>query len=416
MKKIYTSIDIGSDNIKIMVCEVYKNVYNVLAVSSVKTQGIKRGLIVNADEVIVTIKQCLKKTEEMLGVKVNKVIATIPSYFTNFTLVEGYTTISNNEKEVNGNDVVRALQGAVYNKLTQEKELVTIIPLEFALDDKRGIKDPKGMIGSKLDVKAVMITAPKKNIYSVVSVLESVGLEVIDITLGAIGDYYELKTTKTDELVGAIINIGAETTNISIFNKGIIIRNEVLNIGGKNIDNDIAYIYKLSKDDGKEIKEKFAVASKRYTQVNDIYTVINLNNEELKLNQYEISEVVTSRIVEILKLAKKQINLLTNKQIDYIIITGGTTEIPGFQLLAEEVLGATIIVANMKTIGIRHNKYSTLLGTIKFFNDKLLLRGKDYSMFNNEQTQDIVSVRKRLLNFSNDSVIGKVFGYFFDNN
>jgi len=416
MKKIYTSIDIGSDNIKMLVCEVYKNTYNVLAVSSVKSKGIKKGLIVNADEVIITIKECLKDIEEMLGVKVNKVIAAIPSYFADFTLVEGYTTITNDEKEVKGNDIVRALQSSVYNKLAKGKELVAITPLEFGLDDKRGIKDPKGMVGSKLDVKAVMITTPKKNIYSVVSVLESAGLEVIDITLGAVGDYHEVKTTKTETCVGAIINIGAETTSISIFNKGIIIKNEILNIGGKNIDNDIAYIYKLSKEEAKEIKEKFAVASKRYAQVNEAYFVTNLHNEELKLNQYEISEVVMSRIIEILKLAKKQINLLTNKQIDYIIVSGGVSEIPGFHLIIEEVLGRVGVVANIKTLGIRHNKYSSLQGAIKYFNDKLLLRGKDYSMFNNEQIQDIVSTRKKMLNFSNDSVIGKVFGYFFDNN
>ncbi len=416
MKKIYTSIDIGSDTIKMLVCEMYKNKYNILATSSVPSKGVKRGLIVNADEVTEAIKTCLKDIEEMLGVKVDKVIATVPSYFANFALVEGYTTITNNEKEVKGADIVRALQSCVYNKLPDDRELVTIIPLEFGLDDQKGIKDPKGMVGIKLEAKAVMVTTPKKNIYSVVSVLESVGLEVIDITFGAIGDYQELHTTKTDTCVGAIINIGAETTNVSIFNKGVIIKNEVLNIGGKNIDNDLAYIYKLDKNDAKEIKEQFAVASKRYAQINETYNVVNLHNEELRLNQYEVSEVVMSRVIEILKLAKKQINLLTNKQIDYIIVSGGVSELPGFHLIIEEVLGQNGYVANIKTLGVRHNKFSSLIGVIKYFDEKLSLRGKDYSMFSNDQTQDLISTRKRLLNFSNDSVIGKVFGYFFDNN
>jgi cell division protein FtsA len=416
MRRIYTGIDIGSDTIKMIVCEAYKNKYNVLATSSVKSNGVKKGLIVNAEEVIVSIKNCIKGIEEMLGVKIEKVIATVPSYFSNFILVEGYTTITNEEKAVTGNDIVRALQACVYNKLSGDRELVTIIPLEFQLDDKKGIKDPKGLIGSKLEAKAVMVTTPKKNIYSVVSVLENVGLEVVDITFGAIGDYFELCSAKTDASVGAIINIGDETTNVSIFNKGIIIKNEVLNIGGKNIDNDLAYIYKLSTDDAKIIKERFAVASNRYAQVNEIYNVVNLQNEELKLNQYEVSEVVMSRIIEILKLAKKQINLLTNKEINYKMVTGGVTEIPGFHLIMEEILGKDSIVANSTTIGIRHNRYSSLFGIVKYFNDKLNLRGKEYSMFNNEQVQDLISTKKRLINFSNDSVMGKVFSYFFDNN
>lgn len=416
MKKIYAGIDIGSDTIKMVVCELYKNKYNVLAASSVKANGVKKGLIVNAEEVTESLKACLKEIEEMLGVKVDKVVAIVPSYFANFMLVEGYTTITNPEREVKGVDIVRALQACVYNKLPENRELVTLIPLDFNLDDQKGIKDPKGMVGSKLEAKAVMVTTPKKNIFSVVSVLENVGLEVVDIALGAIGDYYEFSSTKTAATVGAIINIGSETTNISIFNKGIIIKNEVLNIGGKNIDNDIAYIYKLTKEDAKEIKEKFAVANKRYAQINESYTVINAQNEELKLNQYEISEVVMSRIVEILKLAKKQINLLTNKEINYIIVTGGVSELPGFDLMTEEILGQNTIVGNIKMLGIRHNKYSSVMGIIKYFIYKLSFRDKEYSMFNDEQADDLLSTRKRILNIPNDSVIGKVFGYFFDNN
>ena len=123
-----------------------------------------------------------------------------------------------------------------------------------------------------------------------------------------------------------------------------------------------------------------------------------------------------SRIVEILKLAKKQINLLTNKEINYIIVTGGVSELPGFDLMAEEILGQNTIVGNIKMLGIRHNKYSSVMGIIKYFIYKLSFRDKEYSMFNDEQADDLLSTRKRILNIPNDSVIGKVFGYFFDNN
>ena len=107
MKKIYAGIDIGSDTIKMVVCELYKNKYNVLAASSVKANGVK-GLIVNAEEVTESLKACLKEIEEMLGVKVDKVVAIVPSYFANFMLVEGYTTVYP-EREVKGVDIVRAL-------------------------------------------------------------------------------------------------------------------------------------------------------------------------------------------------------------------------------------------------------------------------------------------------------------------
>lgn len=416
MKKIYTGIDIGSDTIKIVVSEIYKNKLNVLASSVVSSEGVKKGLIVEAELVTKAIKNGLKEIEGMIGLKIDKVVASVPSYFAEFMLVDGYTTINNDNKEVNGNDIVRALQSCVYNKLNPGRELVTVIPLEFILDDKTGIRDPKGFVGTKLGVKAVMITSPKKNIYSVVSILESVGLEVTDITFNAIGDYCEFRNVETDTCVGAIINIGAHTTNVSIFNKGVMIKSEILDIGGKNIDNDIAYIYKLDKIVAKEIKETFAVANKRLASVNEIYETTNLMGQLLKLNQYEISEVVSSRIIEILKLAKKQINVLTNKEISYIMITGGISEMPGFQLVVEEILGKKAYTMDMNSIGIRKNALSSVSGIIRYFYEKLILRGKEYSMFSKEQEEELVSTKKRLLNFSNNSVIGKVFGYFFDNN
>jgi cell division ATPase FtsA len=129
-----------------------------------------------------------------------------------------------------------------------------------------------------------------------------------------------------------------------------------------------------------------------------------------------MAEVVSSRLIEILKLAKKQINILTNKEISYIMITGGVTEIPGFQLLVDEILGKNVGVMNVNTVGVRKNAFSTVAGIIKYFHEKLNLRGKEYSMFSKEQEEDLISTKRRLLNFSNNSVLGKVFGYFFDNN
>jgi cell division protein FtsA len=175
MKKIYTSIDIGSDTIKILVGEIFKGKLNVLAVSSVLAKGIKKGLIVDANEAIVSIRRAITEIEGKLGVKIDKVIASIPAYFASYQVVDGYSTITNDEHKVTGNDIVRVLQTCVYNKLPIDHELVTIMPQSFSIDNKGGIKDPKGLVGNKLYIKAMMVTTPRKNVYSVVSMMESLG-------------------------------------------------------------------------------------------------------------------------------------------------------------------------------------------------------------------------------------------------
>ncbi len=414
MKKIYTSIDIGSDSIKIVTAEIYRNKMNILASTAIKSEGIKKGLIVDAAKAIISIKEALTSIENMLGIKINKVIASVPANNAEFALVDGYSTITNEEKKVTGNDIIRCLQACVYNKIEDSRELITVLPIEFSLDEESGIKDPKGLIGDKLSVKAIMITTPKKNVYSVISVLENIGLEVVDVTLNSIGDYYEFKNNLLDTKVSGIINIGGDTTTVSVFNKGILMNTKVINIGGKNIDKDITFVYKLNLIDSRKVKENFAVAHKRFSKVNEIFEIVNNEGELLKINQYEISEICMDRLMEIIKIAKNELKDLTNKEISYIIITGGTSEFTGFNTLLNEFISKTITVADVSTIGVRKNRFSSCVGMIKYFDDRLKLRDRSYSMLDEEKQEDLVSAKKKN-NFSDSSIIGKIFKHFFDN-
>ena len=410
MRKIYTSVDLGSDSIKILVAEIYNKKLNVLAVSNVKSSGIKKGLIVDANEILVSLREAISEIEGKLMITIDKVIASVPSYYSTFEIVTGEVDIDEYGK-ITGLDVVKVLQKAVKSKLKMDRELVTIIPIYYIVDDKKNIKDPKNLIGKKLGVKAMMATTPSKNVQSIISIFQSLGIDVVDVNLGSIADYNEFKSNTSDTGVSAVINIGHDITTVSLFNKGIIINSEVIQIGGKNIDNDISYVFKLDKKDSSKLKENFAVAHKKFSRVNDVKEAVTTNRDLISITQYDISQVVMSRLTEILKLAKKQTYLLTNREISYIIITGGTAELPGMSYLVEEIFGSNAKVGNIDTIGIRNNKYSTVSGLIKGINDKLESRDKEYTMI--DLDNDASGQNK--LSINDSSVLNKVFGYFFDN-
>jgi len=240
------------------------------------------------------------------------------------------------------------------------------------------------------------------------------GIEVTDVILNSIGDYEQFKNENINSKVSGIINIGSDITTVSVFNKGILMNTKVIPIGGKNIDKDITYIYRLNLRDSRKLKENFAVAHKRFSKVNETFEIINNEGEKLKINQYEISEICMERLMEIIKIAKNELKDLTNKEISYIIITGGTSEFSGFNTLLNEFISKTLTVANMNIIGVRKNRFSSSVGMIKYFNEKLELRDRNYSMLNSEKQEELVSIKKKN-NFSNGSIIGKVFGHFFDN-
>ena len=410
MRKIYTSIDIGSYSIKIIVAEHLNDKINILASHSVASKGIKKGLIVEPSIVVDAIKGGISEINDTLGIEIKNVIVNVPSYGAKFKLVTGEIEITNENGFITSDDVGMVIKDSVYNKLDPDYELVTVLPIEYSIDGKAGIRKPVGKNGQKLEIKGIMVSTPKKNIYSVLSVLEGAGLNVVEITFSGIGDYHEVRNPNLDKKVGVIINIGHETTNISIFNHGKIINTETIHAGGINVEKDLAYVFGVSIFDGRTLKEKFASSHKRFCQLNEVYEVQNTIGETIKLNQLEVSEVAMSRLVEILNLAKKQIRALTNQNIDYIVLTGGITEFKSFKNLAYEVFGKDVIIYNVTTLGVRDNKYCTALGMIKYFVDKMETRGKEYSMVSVEDETVLVTPNNKLK--KDNKIINKIFGGF----
>ncbi len=411
MKNVYASIDIGNDSIKVAVCQLYNNKLNLLAASSVKSEGIKKGKIVNSDLAKEKIEEALSEVEDMLGINIKKIIVSIPSIDSSFKLIDGKTSI-NPDVGVLGKDIRKVLENAVLNADIVNEEVVNILPIDFGIDLEKGIIDPKGKTGRTLTARAVLVSVPKNYVYSIVNLLENIGLEVVDISVNPVGDINMFKSKDTESKVGAIINIGYDTTSVSIYNKGIIIKNSILELGSKNIDNDISYIYKVNNNDSIKLKEKFALAHKRYAGKGNFYETTNKLGEKIKINQFELSEVVMSRIEEILVLARKEINLLTKREVDYIIITGGTSSMDNFQVVCEEVLGENASIGNIRILGVRNNKYSVVIGNIINFINNLKLKNIDYTMI--EELDDFKQNKSNIMNVINETMLGKVFGYFFN--
>ncbi len=411
MRKIYTGIDLGSYSIKIVVCEVMNHKFHVLASSNIRCKGIKNGIVIDTEQAKIYLKEAKKEIEQNLNIELNQAIVTVPSQNCTFEMVEGKIKVEKEDKLIGSDEVNNVFQEAVIGKVKDQQELITITPISFQVDGKESILDPKGMVGDTLSVKAVMASIPKENFKATIGLLRECGIEVVDVTLGAIGDYYAIKNSTFDSTVSAMINIGYSKTEVSIFNKGILIKNSLLESGSRLVDKDLAYIYQIKKGQARKLKENFAISNTRYSDVNDTMEFLNKNEETIIVNQLEVSEIVEARLNALLKLAKKQIPLLTNREISTIIITGGITELAGFEYDVENVFDRRTTVLDMNTMGIRNNMYSSCYGILKYFHHKLDLRGLSYSMIE-ENNNNLSSTKEKESIGLHDRIIGKVFGYF----
>lgn len=409
LRHIYTCVDIGSDTIKVVVCELYHGRYNLLATSCVQSKGIRKGLITDVNEAKVSLKNAFAKAEAMLGFKITKTIAIIPSYYSDFNMIKGTIKINNEDLIIKGKDVIDVLQHSMKGQELNTKEMLTIIPIDFALDNGM-TREPLGKQSSSLSARSIMVSTPKKNIYSVISILSSIGVEVVDISLGCIGDIHALKNQEVDNCLSAVVNIGTEKTEVSIYNKGIIVKHSIVNMGSKNVDNDIAYMYKLDTKEAKKLKETFALAHRNSASLNEIREVKNKMGEIIKINQYEISEIVSSRLEELLTSVSQELNSMTSHKPSFIFMTGGITNMSNFDQISREKLGKCAIIGNVNLIGLRNNKFSSALGNIIYFVNKLRLKGKNYSMISSEEMENLATPKK---NINQDSVLGKFVEYFF---
>lgn len=408
--QLITSLDIGNEEIKVIVASAFDNKCNVLASTSIRSSGIKKNTIYNEKKLRESVKLAILKTEEKIGMKIKEVILLIPSNTAKMTIETGLVDIKDNI--VRGSDIKRVLADAKKDTFDDTRELVSVLPISFTVDDNISVSNPIGEEGNKLFVKAVVSTSLKSEIYPLISIVSSLGISIVDIVHKSQADYYTVSNNSLDRKLGCVINMGGDVTTVSIFNKGIMIKNSYIPLGSSSVDKDISFVYKVDIKTARHLKETFALAVPRYADKYDSIDVVTLENKSITVTQSEISKVIESRLNEILKLAKNEINRLTKREISYIIVVGGISELAGFNYIVEDVLSRNASCLDMQQMGARHNKYTSAFGAIKYFYKKCLLTEEDISMFPQDVVGTFLSPKKR--NTGSENIVSKFLHHFYD--
>ena len=411
MRNIYTCIDIGTDKIKAVTVEEYNDKFNVLATASSVSKGVKKGLIVDASLVTNAIKKVIKELESKLGTKITQVIAVVPSNNRNISIGSAEVSIHTENMLVDGDSIFNCMQKSLKKNVSPDEEVVSVLPIEYKINGDKKVKNPLGLEATKLSIKSVIVAVPKKNVYSVVGVLENMGLEVVDIIISSIANYFAISDDELDKNVVAVVDIGKEKEVLSVFNKGILIKETIVSVGGDAIDDVIGFNLKTDTKESKKIKEDYSVANRKYADSDENYEIVNKLDKKVSVNQYALSEIIEYKLIEILKNIKNDINDLTNREISYIIVTGAITSMLGFDALVQDVYGNKGQILNINVIGLRDVSFSTCYGAIKYFVKKLQLREKEYTMFTDEKVDEMLKARKKM---GTGSVLGKIFGKIFE--
>ena len=413
MRKIMSSLDIGYASIKLIVAEINKKKLYVLTSSIVNNDALKKDMTIDYDILEGIIKKLLSDAKEQFAIEIKTTLLTIPTDSASFTINRARIDIKNEDNLITVDDMIKVVNLSGKNVVQDNMELVNITPLYYTLDDSSKTDIPVNTFSRSLEVKSIITSSSKDDVYKYLRVLDNLGVSVVDISYDVVGNYFAFKSDDMDTTCGIIIDIGYLSTSISVYNKGVLVNTLKIKVGSLNVLKDISYVYKISLDSAKEVYKKLGLGSSKNANNLEKIELKDNNGDKLIINQVNLSEIIESRVQEILSMAKKQINTLTKRQISYIICTGGIANIGDFDLNVLEIFGKNARIGYINTIGIRDTRYASTFGLIKWYDYNAKLKNYDYSILNLEEQEEF-SKEESEAKTSSNSIIGKVFDYFFE--
>lgn len=371
--EIVVGLDIGTTKIACIIGEVTSEGIDIIGIGSHPSKGLRKGVVINIDATINSIKKAVEEAELMAGCEVNTVYAGIAGGHIQGFNSHGIVAVNQN-KEVKAGDLARVVDAARAVAIPMDRQVLHVIPQEYIIDDQDGIKEPLGMTGVRLEAKVHIVTASVTSAQNIVKCARACGLNVADIVLEQIASSEAVLGNDEKELGVAVVDIGGGTTDIAIYSKGSLVHTAVLSLGGNHLTNDIAVGLRTPMAEAERIKQRFGCALTSRVNPEETIEVPSVGGRPPRILSREIlSEIIEPRVEEIFAYVAREIKESGCEDLiaGGVVITGGTTILDNMPELAEEVLGMPVRRGMPRGVGglvdvVRNPKFSTGVGLVQY--------------------------------------------------
>ncbi|OGZ64117.1 MAG: cell division protein FtsA [Candidatus Staskawiczbacteria bacterium RIFCSPLOWO2_01_FULL_40_39] len=346
--QIITGLDIGTHTIKILVAQNNGLGWEFLSYSQIPSFGLRRGAVVNVEETVKNIQLLLSSVEKDCGRKINSVFVNIGGSHLYATPSDGLISVSRADHIISQEDIERVLQATRAINIPLNEEILDVFPREFIIDDQKGIKQPLGLVGVRLEAKVILLCYFQSYFINLTQAVLNAKLQIDDIIPSSLAAAQAVLTPQQKEIGVALIDIGSATTSLAVFEEGDLIHFAVFPLGSANITNDIAIGLKtevavaedIKKQHGtciiaKNDKEKKDQAKKKLEVFDKSYP--------LSFTKKNLVDIIEPRVSEILDLMQKELKKIGRNELlpGGIVLTGGGAKIPKIKELAKERLKLT---------------------------------------------------------------------------
>ena len=328
-------LDIGSQNIKILLTEKKPEGLEVFNYQEVPSSGIRRGVVIQPEIVSQILRENFLKIKEE-GKIIDSIYLNIGGSHLFSLSSRGAIAVSRADQKISEEDISRVLEAAKTINLPSNKEIFDVIPREFIIDGERGIKEPLGLKGVRLEAEVLVLAGFSPYLKNLTQTILDSGLQILDMTPSPIAAARACLSEKQKEVGVAILDIGAGTTDLAVFEEGDLIHLAVLPIGSSNITNDIAIGLKTDIELAERIKIEFGNCLFKAGQKRE---KIKLGDEDtLIFSQNQLTNIIVARVSEIFQEINKELKKISKEKLlpAGIVLTGGGAKLPGIVELAKK--------------------------------------------------------------------------------
>ncbi len=372
-QEIIAGLDLGSTKVCAIVGEKTEDGgVDIIGVGSVPSKGLKKGVVVNIESTVQSIRAAIEQAEAMAGVDINTVYAGIAGSHVRGFNQEGVAAIAN--REVDHADVLRVLEQAKAIPLPGDRQVLHVLPQEFIVDEQDGIREPVGMSGVRLEVRAHIVTAATTSVQNIIKCAERCGLYVAEVVLQPLASSDAILSEDEKEIGVVIIDIGGGTTDLMIYVDGAVVHTSVIPMGGINLTNDIATGLRTPMAEAERIKIKYGCASPDLVDTEETMEVPSVGGRPARVVPRQLlCDIVEPRVEEFFSACRHVIEETGYGSMlaSGAVITGGSTLLDGMSDVAERVLGLPVRRGHAVAVGglvdvVRSPAYATAVGLVKY--------------------------------------------------
>lgn len=404
------SLDVGSDFIKATATEIYNGELFVLGSTFQKSQGFERNKIVNERKFVDSINAILQELENLLGVKIDSVLLSLSIDSPHITILTERTPLTENDGIVSSDDVVRVLSRFRTN-VKDHRTIINIVPMEVQIDG-HNVSYPVGKKGDELSIKAMVIDCANSMLYPILNAFEKTNYDILDVCLQEVADSFEV-LSKVKKSNKCLINVGYRYSRVTLYENNSIRVSNSLNFGFRSLYNIVMKKYLVSKETAYKIIESIGSLSNNSTVVQEFIVVEDINGKKVRINHGEVNYILKDVASELFVKIYEDFKNAYGDDFQ-VAFTGGLVEVTDFSLLIDEIFGKNAFVYSPKYMGARNSVYSVCIGLSKYMYYMQRLTASVKSSLSLEEQKLLVSSKKNWKNLDDNSVVGKIFGLFFE--